>query len=197
VRITGGAWRSRRLKGPGKLETLRPTPDAMRERVFAVLADRVHRAAVLDLYAGTGAIGLEALSRGADRVVFVERHRSAVELIRSNCAAFELGGERVRLIAREARPSVDLLIAERAVFDLAWADPPFESWLDGLRVLTVVITSELLTPAAIACLECPEKADVANHLASGIEIVRDLKGGASRVVMLRAEMEAGCQALET
>jgi 16S rRNA (guanine966-N2)-methyltransferase len=191
VRITGGAWRSRRLKGPGKLKALRPTPDAMRERAFAVLADRVHRAAVLDMYAGTGAIGLEALSRGAERVVFVERHRSAVELIRTNCAAFELGDDRVRLIPREARPAVDLLVAERAVFDLAWADPPFESWLDGLRVLTTVITSELLAPAALACLECPEKADVAHHLPVGVEIVRDLEGGASRVVMLRAVIVRG------
>jgi 16S rRNA (guanine(966)-N(2))-methyltransferase RsmD len=162
----------------------------MRERAFAVLAHRVDRAAVLDLYAGTGAIGLEALSRGADRVVFVERHRSAVELIRANCDAFELGDDRVRLIAREARPAVDLLIAERAVFDLAWADPPFDDWLDGLRVLTAVITAELLAPAAVACLECPEKADIANHLSDGVEIVRDLKGGASRVVMLRAELGA-------
>ena len=82
MRITGGEWRSRRLHGPGRKAAVRPTPDAMRERAFAVLGDRVEGARFLDLYAGTGAVGLEALSRGAASVVFVERHAATARIWR-------------------------------------------------------------------------------------------------------------------
>ena len=100
MRITGGRWRSRRLKGPGRAATLRPTPDALRERVFAVLGD-LDGAVVLDLFAGTGAVGLEALSRGAAQVVSVDRHRSAARLVRHNRDALD-ATEQVRIVCRPA-----------------------------------------------------------------------------------------------
>lgn len=166
---------------------LRPTPDAMRERAFAVMADRVEGAAVLDLFAGTGAVGLEALSRGADRVVFVERHRAAAELTRRNCAAFELDENRARVVNRAAHDAVRMLAEAESVFDLVWADPPFESWIEGLEAVHRAFSTGLIAPGGLACLECPERADVDELLAEGLRVVRDLKGGASRVVMIEAK----------
>ncbi len=186
MRITGGDWRSRRLKGPGRGNLrLRPTPDAMRERAFAVLGDRVAGATILDLFAGTGAVGLEALSRGAARAVFVERDHIAARLVEANCEALCGSSGRARVLRRPARTAVEELAAAGERFSLAWADPPFESWQEGLEALVAAFSTGALEPGATACLECPARADVEGSLPERLEIERDLAGGASRVVLLR------------
>jgi 16S rRNA (guanine966-N2)-methyltransferase len=167
---------------------LRPTPDAMRERAFAVLADRVRDARFLDLFAGTGAVGLEALSRGARSVVFVERHRAAARLIEENSASFDLTADRAELMLRDAAAAVDQLARRGDSFDIAWADPPFECWREGLEALATAFSSGILAPGGLACLECPMKADVAGSLPSDVQITRDLTGGASRVVMIESRI---------
>ena len=184
MRITGGEWSSRRLQGPGKGNELRPTPDAMRERAFAVLGDRVTDARILDLYAGTGAVGLEAISRGARSVVFVERNRAAARLIRKNFASFDLTANRAELMERPVVTAVRQLAGRGDSFDIAWADPPFENWREGLEVVATLFAVGLIGAGALACLECPGKADIAGSLPSDLQIARDLDGGASRVVML-------------
>ena len=184
MRITAGKWRSRRLQGPGKSKGLRPTPDSMRERAFAVLGDRVIDSRFLDLFAGTGSVGLEALSRGAQSVVFVERRRSAALLIENNCAAFDLTANRMELMVRPAKDAVGRLAGRRDRFDIAWADPPFEIWSEGLGVLAKLFETGLLAAETLACLECPARAEVAGSLPPDLEIVRDLAGSASRVVMI-------------
>ena len=185
MRITGGAWRSRRLKGPSRGSTTRPTPDAMRERCFAVLRDRVVGARVLDLFAGTGAVGLEALSRGAASAVFVESHRPAAGLVSANLRALEVAPERAAVLVKPAARAVVELARRGQRFDLVWADPPFESWRDGLDVLIAAAAAGLLGDDATLCLECPGDADVAGGLGPDLTIERDLAGGASRVVILR------------
>jgi len=186
LRVTGGAWRSRRLRGPGRGSDLRPTPDALRERTFAVLGDRVVGARFLDLYAGSGAVGFEALSRGALQVVFVERHRSAAKLIQQNRESLEVPVDRARL---ELGPSIRLVrdLSRRGErFDLAWADPPFERWSEGLEALMAAFELGVIRDQGIACLECPDRAEIV-ELPRSIRVVRDLAGGASRVVLLAAD----------
>jgi 16S rRNA (guanine966-N2)-methyltransferase len=184
MRITGGVWGSRRIKGPARGQRLRPTPDSMRERCFAVLADRVAGARVLDLFAGTGAVGLEALSRGADSALFVEAHRPAAGLIRANIASLGVDPDRASVLVRPAARAVVGLARSGLVFDLIWADPPFEVWREGLDALAAALDGGLLAAGGTACLECPAEADVAAALPPRLVIERDLKGGASRVVML-------------
>ena len=185
MRITGGEWRSRRLRGPGRSAAVRPTPDAMRERAFAVLGGRVVGTRFLDLFAGTGAVGLEALSRGAASVVFVERHAATAKVLRGNCESFELDATRASIFVRTAIDAVADLARRKQRFDLAWADPPFESWQEGLEAVVAAFASNLLAPDGLACLECPEKATVEAALPDILEVVRDLEGGASRVVMIQ------------
>ena len=169
---------------------LRPTPDAMRERAFAVLGDRVRDVRFLDLFAGSGAVGLEALSRGARSVVFVEKHRGAAELIEKNSASFDLTPDRGELMVRDAAAAVGRLAGRGESFDIAWADPPFENWEEGLEVVLKLFEVGLLPTGAVACLECPAKADVAGSLPSDVQITRDLAGGASRVVMIERRAQA-------
>lgn len=123
MRIVGGAQRGRRLSTP-RWAGLRPTSERLRETLFDVLNARVAGARVLDGCAGTGAVGLEALSRGAAHVVFLDRDPRAVALIRRNAAACGLA-ERCT-VRRGALPAA-LRRAAPGVFDLVLLDPPYDS----------------------------------------------------------------------
>ncbi len=184
MRVTGGELGSRRLRGPSRGMPLRPTPDAVRERLFAVLGDRVAGCRMLDLYAGTGAVGIEALSRGAAAVTFVEAHRAATRLIAANLADLGVGGDRTRILTGPARRAVARLARRGEPFDLAWADPPFAIWADGAAALAEAFVAGVLGETAVGCLECPPEADP-RALPAPLEVVRDLAGGASRVLIVR------------
>lgn len=184
MRITGGTWRSRQLRGPGRGLALRPTPDALRERGFAVLGDRIAGERFLDLYAGTGAVGFEALSRGALQAVFVERNKHALELIEANLSALQVDQNRARVVKRPVLSAIARLALEDQRFGVAWADPPFESWSEGLEAVASTFETGILRPDGIACLECPDRADVEGQLPAALRIDRDLRGGASRLVMI-------------
>ena len=120
VRIVGGAWRGRKIAVSG-VPGLRPTPDRVRETLFNWLQFEIAGRRCLDLFAGSGALGLEALSRGAAEVVFVERERVAVDAIEAALARF--GSERGRVVQADA--FAWLREAPRAAFDLVFVDPPF------------------------------------------------------------------------
>src|SRR5580692_5974821 len=119
MRVIAGEFRSRRLKSLPGLNT-RPTPDRLRETLFNVLASSVSDGVFMDIYAGTGAVGIEALSRGARRAIFIENNRAAVEVIRDNLAALGLEGRAEVFTAKAAT------VLERARADIAFLDPPYE-----------------------------------------------------------------------
>jgi 16S rRNA (guanine966-N2)-methyltransferase len=119
MRVIGGEFRSRRLKSLPGLET-RPTPDRLRETLFNVIATRIAGCVFMDVYAGTGAVGIEALSRGARRCIFIEKNRGAVEVIRENLATLGLGGR------GEVFTSKAATVLEHKGADIAFLDPPYE-----------------------------------------------------------------------
>jgi len=119
MRVIAGEFRSRRLKSlPGL--TTRPTPDRLRETLFNVLAPSLPDCIFIDAYAGTGAVGIEALSRGARRAIFIEKNRAALVVIRDNVAA--LGLER----RSEIFSAKTVAVLERLHADIAFLDPPYE-----------------------------------------------------------------------
>jgi 16S rRNA (guanine966-N2)-methyltransferase len=119
LRIIAGRWRGRRLSFPN-LPGLRPTPDRVRETLFNWLAPVLPGARCLDLFAGSGALGIEALSRGAAEVVFVERHPLAVRALRDNLERLPAHGARV-----EPADALDWLRQPSMPFEIAFLDPPF------------------------------------------------------------------------
>jgi len=124
MRIIAGSLRSRSLQAPPGLAT-RPTSDRLRETLFNVLAPRIEGAHFLDLYAGSGAVGIEALSRGAQRVVFVERAAGALKVLRANLARLGLeGGFEIDsgTVAGYLRKEV-----WRPGFDVVFMDPPYDA----------------------------------------------------------------------
>jgi len=123
MRIVAGEYRGRALTSP-TWDGLRPTSDRLRETLFNILGPSITGARVLDGYAGTGAIGIEALSRGAAHVTFVERDARAVQLIARNLAAIDPDGTRGRAIIRAGFADAAARLAG-APFDLIIVDPPY------------------------------------------------------------------------
>lgn len=149
MRVVAGELRGRRIEAPPGTDT-RPTTDKVREATFNALGslDLVRDALIVDLYAGSGALGIEALSRGAAHCTFVERDRTALRTLRANLAGLGLD-DRSRVVAGDA-----VVLARGLEADVVLADPPygFDRWDDLLRVVPgpfVVAEAggELLAPA--------------------------------------------------
>ncbi|MEQ9322712.1 MAG: 16S rRNA (guanine(966)-N(2))-methyltransferase RsmD [Polyangiaceae bacterium] len=133
MRVIAGALKGRRLAAP-RGDATRPTSDRVREALFGILGD-LSDVATLDLFAGSGALGIEALSRGADRALFVERRRATVGVLRRNVAALGLE-ERARIFSGPVARAGSVLV-EQGPFDLVLADPPYD------MVVTDRLSSEL------------------------------------------------------
>jgi len=148
LRLTGGGARGRRLQAPrGRL--VRPTADRVREALFDILGARVGGARFLDVYAGTGAVGCEALSRGAVRAVFLERDRRSLELIEQNLRLGPWTGA-AEILAGEARLSLQGLDRRRERFEVIFLDPPYDDpELDDVLALA----ARLLTPQGALVVE--------------------------------------------
>ena len=138
MRVIAGEFRSRPLKSLPGLD-VRPTPDRLREALFNVLAPRIAGTVFADVYAGTGAVGIEALSRGASRAVFIEQSHSAVRVIRENLRAL---GIKDRADVRQGRASA---ILPKIEADIVFLDPPYrlekeyEAWRPPASVRLVIV----------------------------------------------------------
>ncbi len=138
MRVIGGEFRSRRLVAPHGMAT-RPTSDRLRETLFNVLGPRVAGARFADLYAGSGAVGIEALSRGAAFCLFVERAPAALAAIRANLAALKIV-DRFQLESRSAARALEDAAASagREPFDVVFLDPPYEAAAEYAAALGVL-----------------------------------------------------------
>lgn len=166
LRIIGGQWRSRKLKFPDA-PGLRPTPDRVRETLFNWLRDDVEGARCLDLYAGSGALGFEAASRGAARVVQVESDAAAFKALQQNCAMLDAA------VVACVRADVGRFLAGTAeAFDLVFLDPPFRQGL-AARAAEALESRGWLAPGAKIYLETETGANL-RGLPSGW---RPLRGG--------------------
>jgi len=152
MRIISGSLRGRRLDAPAR-GVVRPTPDRVRESVFNILGQRLDEMTFADLYAGSGAMGLEAVSRGARRVVLVEHDPEACDVIRRNVA--HLGcGDRVALVCRSVELALDEMEREGEVFDVLFADPPYSDPPDMLDALTARLAdASLIDPEGCVVLQ--------------------------------------------
>ncbi len=132
MRVIGGEFRSRVLKSLPGLD-VRPTPDRMREALFSILAPRIEGVVFADLYAGTGAVGIEALSRGAKKAIFVEQGKAAAETIRANLRALGIEDR-----ARVWQGRASGVIAKMEPVEIAFLDPPYPQEHEYERALTAL-----------------------------------------------------------
>ncbi len=131
MRVIGGEFRSRLLKSLPGLD-VRPTPDRLREALFSILTPRIEGAVFVDLYAGTGAVGIEALSRGAKKAIFVEQKAAAVRVIHENLKALGIEG---RAEVRQTRATA---VIPRIAADIVFLDPPFPLEKEFTATLTLL-----------------------------------------------------------
>jgi 16S rRNA (guanine966-N2)-methyltransferase len=127
MRIISGNFKGKRLKAP-KGQTLRPTSDRVKESIFNILGREINGKTVLDLFAGTGNLGIEALSRGAARVVFVEKGRQAIRVIEQNLSQCGMW-PRSEIIQKDVHRAIGVLGRRGDCFDLVLMDPPYERGL--------------------------------------------------------------------
>jgi 16S rRNA (guanine966-N2)-methyltransferase len=180
IRIIGGEWRSRRLSVP-EGTGVRPTPDRVRETLFNWLRDTIVGARCLDLCAGSGALGFEALSRGAAQVYFVERDPKLIASLREHATAF---GVNPRIIRQDAESFLKGIVHER--FDVVFVDPPYASPLDPMLGLL----PRWLTRRAVIYVERP-RAPGLPQTDQGVWLKRSTAGAVEYGLLTLVDPKAG------
>ncbi len=178
MRIIAGKWRGRSLRAP-KGYTVRPTSDRVRESIFNLLGERVAGTVALDLFAGSGALGLEALSRGADSAVFVESDPEAYEILRRNMES--LGALRGEALALDYRQALRRLRARGMRFGLVFLDPPYGRGMAALSAAALEKAGLLAPGATVVVEEATRTRDAV--FPEGWEPVADRRYGDTRIMV--------------
>lgn len=159
MRVIAGKARGTRLQAPPGTAA-RPTSDRVKESLFNILGPRVAGARVLDLYAGSGALGIEALSRGAESAVFVDNRRTCLDTVRKNLVRTHML-QQAELILGDALAVLRRLAAEGRTFDIIFADPPYGAAALG-PVAAAVAESGLLAPGGLLVMEHSRREEIAS-----------------------------------
>jgi 16S rRNA (guanine966-N2)-methyltransferase len=156
MRVIAGKYRSRQLKSL-KSVALRPTSDRLRETLFNILGDLVVGSRFIDAFAGTGAVGIEALSRGAREALFIEKHSSTAALIKKNLESLQINKNEARVLPIDVLHALELLAKEdfqsREVPDILFLDPPYDHAPEYARVLSFLGSATLLNEGALVIAE--------------------------------------------
>lgn len=191
MRIVAGKYGSRTIRSLRGL-ALRPTSDRLRETLFNILGPAVEGALFVDVYAGTGAVGIEALSRGADEVIFIEKHPAAVTLIRSNLAALEIR-DGFEILAKDAVRGLELLASRRfggaVLADFIFLDPPYGDQPEYEGALEFLDHSHLLARHGRVIVEHARRLTLPEHL-THLERVRLVEQGDTSLSFYRLALAA-------
>ena len=158
MRVIAGKFKSRPLRTLRGM-SLRPTSDRLRETLFDILGASVENSVFVDLFAGTGAVGIEAISRGARRAVFIERYARAAELIRENLSSLDISGE-AELFPIDALRGLEKLASQRSVCDFIFLDPPYALAEEYRRILDFIDGSGILSPGGAVIAEHGKKVEL-------------------------------------
>jgi len=180
MRVIAGTAKGRKLVVP-KGETTRPTSDSLREALFNILGKEVVGAAFLDLFAGSGAVGVEALSRGANLVTFVEKSWAGFKALQENLKRAGLEG-RVEVVFADVLRFLKDPRVHRS-YDLIFLDPPYQSFLVG-EVLNLLGQGGWLTPHGIVVVECFHK-QLLPPEAGTLKLTREVRHGQTKLVFYK------------
>ena len=187
MRVIAGKYRSRTLRSL-KGQMLRPTSDRLRETLFNILRATVDGATFVDLYAGTGAVGIEALSRGAHHAIFVEQHAPAVELIRRNLESLGIGAE-AEILGMNVARAIEGLEARRVHAQFIFLDPPYAAYAEYESTLEALGESTLVAPECRVIVEHLRKRELPER-AGGLELARVVEQGDAALSFYRLALAA-------
>jgi len=162
VRVIAGRYGGRRLQAPIGSQ-VRPTSDRVKEAIFNILAGRLENAIVLDMFAGTGNLGIEALSRGAQKVIFIEQSQNSLRTIRSNLASLGIAAEDYQLIAGDAFKAIGRLRRLPERFDLVFVDPPYDKGF-AEKALSTLAEADVMQSGGLVIVETASRETVPQAL---------------------------------
>lgn len=187
MRVIAGKYRSRALRTLRGTK-LRPTSDRLRETLFNILGPAVEAVTFVDLYAGTGAVGIEALSRGARRAIFVEQHEAAAALIRRNVESLGIRAEAEVLNLDVAR-AIERLEARRVHAHIIFLDPPYPADKEYGETLEALSESAMLAPDGRVIVEHSRKRELPERVGE-LELVRVVEQGDAALSFYRLALAA-------
>lgn len=184
MRIISGTSRGRRLLTPWR-QSIRPTSDRVKESIFNILGKEVEWKVVLDLFAGTGNLGIEALSRGANRVVFVEKGRQALRLIQKNLLQCRMEG-RSEILPKDVHRAIGILRQRQESFDLILMDPPYGKGLIQ-KTLMKLNSERIYHEDSILIIEHDRREPLPDVI-GGWELIRQRKIGDTVISFLKPRL---------
>lgn len=183
MRVIAGELKGRRLKSvPGKLT--RPTSDKIKEAVFQMMGPYFQGGTCLDLFAGSGALGIEAISRGIDHATFIEKQQKAVQTINENIQDLKLE-ERAKVLRIDAFKGLQLMSKEQKSYNLILIDPPYES-MNYEKLLSTIINNNLLTKNGLIYCEHATTKDLPQDL-SELTIIKQATYGSTTAITIYQE----------
>lgn len=185
MRIIAGEYRSRRIETRDGNGT-RPTLDKVREAVFSSLGGMFSSGNILDLYAGSGANGLEALSRGYDQAIFVDTSHEAIQMIQKNIRNLKCE-DRTKVMHMNDKKALKILSSEQRKFDLVYLDPPYSSQHND-QILELLQSYELLNPKAVVVIESLKQDEFKNTYGT-LKPYKEATYGITRITYYRNEVE--------
>lgn len=176
MRIIAGKFKGRTIDFP---KHIRPTQDKVRESIFNCLSSVISDVSVLDLFAGSGAIGLESLSRGAKGACFIDFDSRCTFVIHKNLEKLRLEGADIEVYTQEALKSLKILARRKKVFDIVFLDPPYHRDL-AKKALKSIVDSGILHPRSFIIVEHSKKDDI-GLLSEGLILIKELVHGNIKV----------------
>jgi 16S rRNA (guanine966-N2)-methyltransferase len=187
MRVIAGKYRSRPLRSL-KGSKLRPTSDRLRETLFNILGPTVEAVTFVDLYAGTGAVGIEALSRGARHAIFVEQHAPAVALIRRNVESLGMRAE-AEVLQMDAAGAIERLEAKRVHAHIIFLDPPYAADEEYETTLEALGESGIVAPDGRVIVEHLRKRELPERVGD-LELIRVVEQGDATLSFYRLALAA-------
>ncbi|MEW6211484.1 MAG: 16S rRNA (guanine(966)-N(2))-methyltransferase RsmD [Acidobacteriota bacterium] len=180
LRVIAGKYKGRRLRAPSGLD-VRPTSDQLRETLFNIISSRIEGSLFLDICAGSGAVGIEALSRGAESATFIEVGRRACFALEENLRSLGIS-DQAEIINRDAAAALKKLASTNRQFDLVFFDPPYASPLYS-KVMAMLASLDLIAPDGIAVVEHRAKSAIED--CGELIAYRQVKQGESALTFFR------------